>query len=96
MDASLELSVQRFPDAPGVLTQVVDVARAHTELAVHGRASTTLVLQVRDRSGRPLGVKLPEGSQAQGFWVGGTRVNPPTNQCFRAVVITWTPRRPPR
>lgn len=76
-DATLEFEVERFPDAPGVLTKVIDRAVASTQVEAHGRATTTLQLWVRDRSGRPLPVWLPAGAEPTDFRVGGQRVDPP-------------------
>lgn len=71
------LTVRRYPDAPGVVTQVVDRATATTELAAHGRAATRLELSVRDRSGAPLAVNLPAGAIPTAFWLRRQRLVPP-------------------
>lgn len=79
-DAPLTLSVERYPDAPGVLTAVADSVRATTRVTPFGRASTRLEISLRSRTGAPLEVALPAGAHPLGFQVGENRVDPPRGE----------------
>lgn len=75
-EAKIELEVERYPDAPGIATRVVDHLTVVTSLSARRRSQTHVRLQVRDRRGAPIELKLPDGATPLAFRRGGVRIHP--------------------
>ncbi len=75
-DARVSLNVQRYPDAAGISTRVIDRVQAYTQLSRRGQAKTTVDLTIRDRVGAPLKILLPKGASPLLFQRNGTRIQP--------------------
>lgn len=91
--ASIHLDVERYPDAPGIATRVVDQLTVHTRLSTRRRTQTLLKLMVRDRRGAPIQLTLPEGATPLAFRRGGSRIHPTIDDGVVNLPLTDETRR---